>query len=82
MIIDTQKSCGIIVLARDPPTRHFGRVFGRLDGFWRGGQLSKTLKNSPNGRVVFQTPKKLAQMFPISLKIDGCCTYIELQLSQ
>ncbi len=43
-----------IVLARDPPSRLFGRVFGHLDGFGRGGQLSKTLKNEPNGRVTFQ----------------------------
>ncbi len=45
-----------IVLARDPPTRLFGRVYGHLDGFGWGGQLSKTLKISQNGRAVSQNP--------------------------
>ncbi len=41
--IDTQTTAMYvtIVLARDPPTRHLGRVFVHLDGFWRGGHLLK-----------------------------------------
>ncbi len=31
-----------IVLAGDPPSRHFGRVYGVFDGFWRGGHSSRT----------------------------------------
>ncbi len=37
----------IIVLARDPPSRHFGRVFGYFGHFWRDGHPSKTLLNDP-----------------------------------
>ncbi len=36
-----------IVLARDPPSRHFGRVFGHFGHFWRGGHPFKTLQNDP-----------------------------------
>ena len=35
---------GTIVLARDPPSRHLGRVYDHFDGFWRGGQSFKTLQ--------------------------------------
>ena len=33
------KTTCAIVLARDPPSHHFGRVFGHLDSFGRGGPL-------------------------------------------
>ena len=56
---------GSIVLARDPPSRHFGLVFGHFGGFWQGGQLSKSLENGSNGRATLQSPLKLAQILHI-----------------
>ena len=49
LIISCQRSGSgpmVIVLARDPPSRHLGRVFGQFGGFWRGGQSLKTLKKA------------------------------------
>ncbi len=43
-----------IVLARDPPSRHFGRAFVHFGGFWRGGQSSKTVQNTLKGRVTLK----------------------------